>query len=111
MVLRRLVLENMMTIDVVLHLLWKGTGTRLHRKIIGDAILPHLILVIVVMAVLRPHLLRHPMIAMIDEATAMGIILRLLHLQGDVLLRLVVGTTMIGRLRGKLLAARTNTGS
>lgn len=107
-ILPRLVLVTMMTTDVALHHRTE-IGTLLRRQITGVAIPRHLILVIVAMAVLHLHL-RVLMIDMIDEATAMGIILLPL-LQGLGLLHFVAGMTMIGCLRGKLLAARPLTGN
>jgi hypothetical protein len=100
-----LLVENMTTIDVDLHL-QTGTGTLHHHQITGDAILLHPILATAVMEVLRLHRLLHLMIDMIEEVIATETIPRRSHLQGLVLLRLVVGTIMIGCLRGKLPDAR-----
>ena len=107
MVLRCLALVILMTIDAVLHLR-TGTGTprshrhRPRRKSIEVAFL--LMILVIAVAMVMPHirLLRHPMIGMtIEEVIVTEITF---HCLPEVALHLVVGMTLIGCLRGKLLA-------
>ena len=109
MVLHCLVLEILMTIDVVLRL-WTETGTprsrhRRRRKSIEVAFLL-MILAIVVVIVPRIRFRQHPMTGMTtEEVIVMETTFRHLRHPG-LALHLVAGMTLIGCLRGKLLATR-----
>lgn len=106
MVLHCLVLEILMTIDVVLRL-WTETGTprSRRRKSIEVAFLL-MILAIVVVIVPRIRFRQHPMTGMTtEEVIVMETTFRHLRHPG-LALHLVAGMTLIGCLRGKLLATR-----
>lgn len=109
MVLRCLVLEILMTIDVVLHL-WTETGIprscrlRLRRKSIEVAFLLMILAIVVVIVVPRIRFLQHTMTGMItEEVIAMETTFHRLRHPG-LALHLVAGMTLIGCLRGKLMA-------
>lgn len=113
MVLHCLVLEILMTTDVVLRL-WTETGTprshrrrrRRRRKSIEVAFLLMILAIVVVIVVPRIRFRQHPMTGMTtEEVIVMETTFRHLRHPG-LALHLVAGMTLIGCLRGKLLATR-----
>ena len=111
MVLHCLVLEILMTTDVVLRL-WTETGTprslrrRHRRKSIEVAFLLMILAIVVVIVVPRIRFRQHPMTGMTtEEVIVMETTFRRLRHPG-LALHLVAGMTLIGCLRGKLLATR-----
>ena len=109
MVLHCLVLEILMTTDVVLRL-WTETGTPCsssrRRKSIEVAFLLMTLAIVVVIVVPRIRFRQHPMTGMTtEEVIVMETTFRRLRHPG-LALHLVAGMTLIGCLRGKLLATR-----